>query len=167
MRLPALDKAVQKVTSTNTIVDEETEKVSAEDQDIGAEIEVVTENTILPTNVNEGEQKGTCCRNTRSKQMQNLKDASVVIEKLPIKQISKEEEEEKDLEERMSVLKWGKNASAVNTTKKKIARLKDIISILEKDRDEKEELKRRKQEERQLNKKLKHLHEERTKTGTS
>ena len=124
---------------------------------------MVTENTILPTNVMEDEQQGPICQNTRSKQMQNLKEASVVIEKLPIKQISKEEREEKDLEELMSVLMWGKNASAVNTSKKKIARLKDIISILERDRDEKEELKKKKQEQRELNRKLKDLYEERMK----
>ena len=158
-----MDKAISKVTSTKTTVDDETEEFTGEDQDIGAEIEVVTDNRILPTNVTEDEQLGPIRRNTRSKQMQNLKEASVVIEKLPTKQISKEEREEKELEERMSVLMWGKNASAVNTSKKKIARLKDIISILERDRDEKEELRKKKQEQRELNRKLKELLEEKTK----
>ena len=58
---------------------------------------------------------------------------------------------------------WGKNAAALNSSKKKIARLKEIIAVLEKDRDEKEELKKKRQEQKEINKQLKQLYEEKTK----
>ena len=93
-----------------------------DDNDIGAEVEVMTDNTIIPTNV---QQKPTGRKHTRAQQMQNLKEASVVIEKLTETPVRKEveltpgEKEEKELENRMNLLMWGKNAVAVNTSKKK------------------------------------------------
>ena len=122
LKLPALDKAIGKVTRSATAVVHDEDEFLGDDNDIGAEVEVLTDNTIIPTNV---QQKPTGRKNTRAQQMQNLKEASVVIEKLSDTPVRKEVEltpgeiEEKELENRMNLLMWGKNAAAVNTSKKK------------------------------------------------
>ena len=149
--LPSLNKVIENVTTRSQRG--EMEQITFDDEDIGAEVEVATSST-------------TPRRNTRSQQIKNLEDAKVSIERLTEEEIktpqklTEIEQQTVDLEKHLTNLVFGEGRSAIKNSKRRIVRLKEVISLLEKDRDEKAEEKKRQAELKEINRKLKIYHEE-------